>query len=275
MLVTGGSGQLGTAMRPLLPEADFPSHTELDLADPDAVYDGLARRRPSSIVNCAAYTAVDAAETHEAEALCVNGDSVGELARYAADQDIPFVTFSTDYVFPGQGNRPYVESDPTDPINAYGRSKERGEVLALRYPTTLVVRTSWVISPTHPNFVATMLRLVRERRLAVVNDQWGCPTVTTDLAAAVISALNQGVTGLLHLTNAGETTWFELARASVELAGLDPNRITPCSTAEYPLPAPRPAYSVLGSERLPHLDVDPLPHWRDSLPAVVEGLLNS
>jgi dTDP-4-dehydrorhamnose reductase len=274
MLVTGGSGQLGTAFRKLLPDADYPTHEELDLNVPETVFAGLSRRNPSAIINCAAYTAVDAAETDEDTAQSVNGESVGELARFAADAGIPFVTYSTDYVFPGTASEPYLESDPTDPINAYGRTKRQGELLALGYPGSLVIRTSWVISPTHPNFVATMLRLAPERDLAVVDDQRGCPTVTTDLASASLAALGAGANGLLHLTNQGETTWFELARLSVELGGFDPTRLTPCATTDYPLPAPRPAYSVLGSERLAEVGIDPLPFWQDSLPAVVAGLLN-
>ena len=136
-----------------------------------------------------------------------------------------------------------------------------------------MIRTSWLISGTNPNFVATMLRLAATRdELAVVADQWGCPTVAADLAAGTLRAIEAGATGLLHLTNRGPTTWFELARAAVELAGLDAGKIKACTTADYPTPAARPAYSVLGSERLEELRIEPLPGWRDSLPAVVEGL---
>jgi dTDP-4-dehydrorhamnose reductase len=130
-----------------------------------------------------------------------------------------------------------------------------------------------VISGTHPNFVATMLRLVAERDVAVVNDQQGCPTVASDLAAAVLGAVDAGVTGMLHLTNRGATTWFELARTAVAEAGLAPTRITPCTTAEYPTPARRPAYSVLASERAEGLGLQALPEWRESLPGVVASLV--
>lgn len=273
MLVTGGSGQLGTAFRKLLPHADYPTSAELDLSKPERVFEAVSRMSPDAIINCAGYTAVDAAETDEDTALSVNGESVGELARFCAAAGIPFVTYSTDYVFAGTASMPYVESDPTDPINAYGRTKRRGEVLALDYPSSLVIRTSWVISGTHSNFVATMLRLVPERDLSVVDDQRGCPTVATDLAFASLAALRARASGLLHLTNQGETTWFELARYAVRLGGLDPARLARCSTADYPLPAPRPAYSVLGSERLDEIGIDPLPHWETSLPGVVAGLL--
>ena len=135
-----------------------------------------------------------------------------------------------------------------------------------------MVRTSWLVSGTHPNFVATMLRLAAEREVRVVDDQWGCPTVVDDLAPAAWAALQAGVSGLLHLANTGETTWFRFARAAVALAGLDPGRIVPCTTADYPTPARRPAYSVLGSERRRPLGLPDLPHWEESLPAVVEGV---
>lgn len=202
----------------------------------------------------------------------VNGESVGVMARWAEAHDALFVTFSTDYVFDGVGTRPYVESDPTDPVNAYGRSKLAGELATVDAGgRSLIVRTSWVISGTHPNFVATMLRLARERELRVVDDQRGCPTVVDDLAAATLRAIEAEATGHLHLTNQGDTTWFELARTAVELAGIH-GRIDPCPTSEYPTPATRPAYSVLGSERVEALGIEPLAHWRESLPGVVARL---
>ncbi len=275
ILVTGGSGQLGTAMRAVFPDAWFPSRGEFDLSDLDGMRQSLAATAPSLIVNCAAYTAVDRAEQEEAMATLINGAAVEVMAAHAAAADIRFVTFSTDYVFDGTADKPYTESDPVAPINAYGRSKLAGEQLALAaYPHTLVIRTSWVISATHPNFVATMLRLVRERdAVSVVDDQVGCPTVASDLAAATAQAVGCGATGIVHLTNRGATTWFELARAAVDLAGGDPGKIQPCGTADFPTAAARPAFSVLGSERCEALGIDVLPGWRDSLPAVVEGQL--
>jgi dTDP-4-dehydrorhamnose reductase len=187
------------------------------------------------------------------------------------------VTYSTDYVFNGQGKQPYVETSRPDPINSYGRSKLIGERLALNAnPMTLVIRTSWVISGTHPNFVETMVRLVSEgRSLDVVNDQQGCPTIADDLAIATLEALERSTRGILHLTNQGVTTWFDLARAAVDGAGLDPTLISPCATADYPTPAPRPAYSVLASERLEMIGMAPLPPWRDSLPALIEQLASA
>jgi dTDP-4-dehydrorhamnose reductase len=273
ILVTGGAGQLGTAFRKVLPEARYVDLADFDLTDLEGLAAALDDMRPTAIVNCAAYTAVDRAEQEEALATIVNGSAVAVMAGYAALHRIPFLTFSTDYVFPGDGEQPYLESSPTDPINAYGRSKLAGEGAALAAcPEALVVRTSWLVSGTHPNFVATMLRLAAEREVRVVDDQRGCPTMVDDLAPAAWAALRAGVSGILHLANSGETTWFRFARAAVARAGLDPGRIVPCPTADYPTPARRPAYSVLGSERRGPLGLPDLPHWEDSLPAVVEGL---
>ena len=190
------------------------------------------------------------------------------MAGWAEVNRVRFLTFSTDYVFGGDAWSPYLESSPTNPINAYGRSKLEGEHLAVNRGG-LVVRTSWMISGSHPNFVATMLRLAQERNLRVVDDQWGCPTVSGDLAAASYEALQLGLRGLLHITNDGPTTWFELAREAVMEAGLEPELISACSTADYPTEAARPAYSVLGSERLDGSGIVRPPHWRESLPQVV------
>ncbi len=273
IVVTGAGGQLGAAFRKSIPDAEFLTRADLDLSHPELVRETLDEIRPDTIVNCAAYTAVDRAEEEPDLARTVNATAVGELARWSDGNGARLVTFSTDYVFPGTGTRPYVESDHTAPINAYGWSKLEGEEAALSHRGVLVIRTSWVVSATHPNFVATIIRNARERVLRVVDDQRGCPTIADDLAAATLRALEAGATGLLHLTNQGETTWFEFAREAVSLSGLDPTRVSPIGTEKYPTPARRPAYSVLGSERLEDLGIEPLPPWRESLPAVVEGLV--
>jgi dTDP-4-dehydrorhamnose reductase len=274
ILVTGGSGQLGGAFGRLLPDARLPAREDLDLAFPDRLESLVAEAGPDAIINCAAYTAVDQAEAEEPLATLVNAQSVEALASYSARAGIPFVTFSTDYVFDGTATEPYLESDAPHPINAYGRSKLAGERAALRaYPAALVVRTSWMISGTHPNFLATMLRLARERdRFGVVSDQVGCPTSVDDLAPAVLAALAAGATGIVHLTNVGATTWFELARETLAAAGADPTKIEPIASSAYSTAARRPRFSVLGSERLTPLGLEPLPHWRDSLPDLVAEL---
>ena len=263
---------MGTAYTRLLGEKALPlGRGDLDLRNVERIANVLDHLDPSTVINCAAYTAVDRAESEEDLATLINGEAVGQIADWAQRRGRPFLTFSTDYVFDGAADRPYVESSPTNPINAYGRSKLVGEELALPRGA-LVVRTSWVISGSNPNFVATILRKVREDEVRVVDDQRGNPTVAVDLAGASFAALRSGASGLIHLTNQGETTWYELARTSVGLAGLDPSRVSPCDTVDYPTPAPRPGYSVLASERLEGLGLEPLPHWRESIGGVVDEI---
>lgn len=272
ILLTGGAGQLGTALRGLLPEAVAPPRNELDIADLEGLRAWLRSRRPSAIINAAAYTAVDAAEDDEAAAFLVNAAAVRVMAEYGAEARIPLVTFSTDYVFDGSAVVPYLESSPTSPINAYGRSKEAGERAALEAnPDALVIRTSWVMSATHKNFLTVILDRADAGEVRVVGDQRGCPTVASDLAAATLRAIQAGVTGLLHVTNSGETTWYEVARLACQVAGLDPSRVHPITTEEYPTPATRPCYSVLGSERRAALGIE-LPPWQDAVERMVSSL---
>jgi dTDP-4-dehydrorhamnose reductase len=275
IVVTGASGQLGTAFRNVFDDARFLTRAEFDLAHAD-LDARLADLHPSAIINCAAFTAVDAAESEESTAFQINAEAVATMAAFAARSGIPFVTFSSDYVFDGSATTPYVESSPTAPINAYGRTKLAGEHAALQvHPGALVIRTSWVVSGTHPNFVATMLRLSADRdEVRVVADQRGCPTIADDLALGTAEALLSGASGVLHITNQGATTWFDLARRTVELAGRHPEIIQPCATADYPTEARRPAYSVLGSERRHALGLAALPSWQDSLAPVVAAQLD-
>lgn len=274
IIVTGGGGQLGTAMRAVLPQARFLTRAELDLARRDVAF-RIAEYVPSAIFNCAAYTDVDGAEREEDEAFRINADAVGELAEYAARFDIPFVTFSSDYVFAGDAQVPYTESFPPGPLNAYGRSKLAGEKQALEaYPRALVIRTSWLVSGTHDNFVTAILRRARSgERLQVVADQFGRPTIAADLAQATMAAVSTGIGGLLHLSNSGMTTWFDFAQRVVQLAGFSASVVRPCTSDDYSTVADRPAYSVLESERLASIGIAPLPPWEDSLPAVVAAQL--
>lgn len=276
-LVMGAGGQVGSAFVRLLPDSIPVTRRELDLStaartDLEQLVD---ESRPSAVINCAAYTAVDQAEAEEDLATLINGRVVGWFAEVCAERGTPLLTYSTDYVFDGEGTSPYLESHPTDPINAYGRSKRVGEEAVLETGgDALIVRTSWVLSTTHRNFVTAILnRAVERKTLKVVNDQVGCPTVADDLAAASWAALEAGARGLLHLTNRGETTWFELARTAVERAGLDVSLVTPCTTEEYLTLARRPSYSVLGSEVAGPLGLDPLPPWHESIDGVVTGSL--
>jgi dTDP-4-dehydrorhamnose reductase len=266
-LILGGSGQVGAAFRKLLPDALAPSHQDFDLADIDTIEDKVVALHPDRMINCAAYTAVDAAETDEATANVVNGHAVGELARVADGVGIPFVTFSTDYVFDGESTEPYDESSRPNPVNAYGRSKLRGEQAALEYPGSLVIRTSWLFSATHPNFVATILTKATAAEVRVVDDQWGRPTPVGALAEMTLEAIDDGATGLLHLASPPTTTWLGLAREACAAAGLDPRVATPCSSDDFIRPARRPRCGVLGTT-----SGYAMPDWRTELAAVAAEL---
>jgi dTDP-4-dehydrorhamnose reductase len=276
-LIIGAYGQLGTAISHSIPERVRVGREDLDLGAADLhqrARQVIRAVKPKAIINCAAFTAVDQAESNFAEARKVNGEAVGILAKIADEHSTPFVTFSTDYVFDGNKEDPYVESDPTSPLNAYGQSKALGERLALSEGRdVLVIRTSWIISGTHSNFVATILRRLRESSsVRVVTDQYGCPTIASDLAQATVQALEAGVSGILHLTNRGATTWYELARAAAERAGFAERLVEPCVTADYPTLARRPRRSHLGSERTSSLGIE-LPHWQESIDLVVRDLV--
>ncbi|WKZ81673.1 MAG: dTDP-4-dehydrorhamnose reductase [Acidimicrobiia bacterium] len=273
IVVTGGSGQLGTAFRSLLPDAAFPERDLVDLSDPDDLPERLAALHPTVLINCAAYNAVDQAESEPQLAMTINGTAVGVMARFAAEAGIAFVTFSSDYVFDGEADEPYLESSPTAPINAYGRSKEEGERAAREANAgALVVRTSWVLSRTHESFLTRVLRLAAGPGAEVVSDRWGCPTLADDLAEASLAAMNAGATGILHLTNTGPTTWFDLAREAAALAGLREGVVTPVPAHRRVEPARRPRYGVLGSERVEPLGLTPVPPWRERLPEVISAL---
>jgi dTDP-4-dehydrorhamnose reductase len=276
-LVIGAEGRVGSAFVQLLDEPVTVSRDRLDLATvtPDLFARLLRDTDPSAVVNCAAYTDVDRAEAEEPLATTINGWTVGHMARVTAELGIPLLTFSTDYVFDGEGDTPYLESHPARPINAYGRSKLVGEEEALAAgPQVLVVRTSWVLAETHRTFVTTILERVKQGQpVRVVDDQTGCPTIAADLAASSWQALGLGARGLLHLTNRGETTWHELARLAVEKAGMDVSLVIPCRSAEFPTPARRPSYSVLGSEVVGNLALPTLAHWTQSFDRIVAGSL--
>ena len=276
ILVVGETGQLGTAFRRRLgSEAGYLDRADLDLTDVDRIQPALAGLRPSAVINCAAYTDVDGAESEPEAADRVNATAVEAMATACAELGAAFVTYSTDYVFDGTSDRPYVESDSPSPINVYGSSKRAGEMAALSaHPGALIIRTAWVLSGTHANFAATMLRLARQGSVRVVADQRGSPTLVDDLVGATLAALEEKTSGILHMTNQGAVSWFELAQEVVSLAGLDPSIIDPCTTAEHPTPAARPANSVLESERLDSLGLHRLPHYRTSLERAVEELLS-
>jgi dTDP-4-dehydrorhamnose reductase len=269
-LVVGAGGQLGSDLLLALERHDVVGLTraDLDVADGDAVARAVTAVVPSVIVNAAAYTAVDAAESDEATASVANAIAPALLAAAAAKAGARFVHVSTDYVFAGDATAPYDEAAQTDPRSAYGRTKLEGEQAVLReLPDAYVVRTAWVYGAVGNNFVKTMARLEHDRAtVSVVDDQRGSPTWSYDLATGLVALATSGAPGgIYHCTNAGETTWFGFTRAIFEELGADPDRVLPTTTAAFPRPAPRPAYSVLGNRRWLEAGLEPLPHWRDAL----------
>ncbi|WP_016697642.1 dTDP-4-dehydrorhamnose reductase [Actinoalloteichus spitiensis] len=290
LLVPGGHGQLGRDLARLAPghvgDAGFahaPGSAELDITDRDAVRDavgvlaGAARTAGVApvVVNAAAYTAVDAAEEDEARAHEVNAAGAATLAAACAAEAVPLVHVSTDYVFAGDGDRPYEPTDPTAPRSVYGRTKLAGEQAVLAgADRSWVVRTAWVYGAGGGNFVRTMARLERQRdTVSVVSDQVGSPTWSADLAggllrlATVVAAGRAPGNRVLHCTNTGVTSWFEFARAVFAELGADPERVRPCGTEDFPRPAPRPAYSVLSPRRWEDAGLGALRPWREALAA--------
>ncbi len=290
-LVVGANGMLGhdllAELAPCLPDDAAPD--DFELGEPPSAHevtavdrDEVDIRDPQAclaivegndfVVNVAAWTAVDEAETHEPAAFAVNAVGAANLARACAAARVPMVQVSTDYVFAGDASRPYAEDAPLAPRSAYGRTKAAGEwaVQAL-CPQSWIVRTAWLYGANGPNFVKTMARLAAERdTVSVVDDQFGQPTWTVDLAAAIVRLVEaEAPFGTYHGTSAGETTWFGFAQAIFAELGLDSARVKPTTTDAFPLPAPRPAYSVLGHEAWRGAALDPLPSWRKSLTRAV------
>ncbi len=270
-LITGARGQLGADLQQALAADDLLAvgHGELDIADAAAVAQTIAGFGPDVVINAAAYTAVDAAETDEDAAHRVNASGPAVLANALAAHGGRLVQLSTDYVFAGDADRPYEVDDPTGPKSAYGRTKLAGElaVRELLPHASYVVRTAWIYGATGANFVKTMARLQRERdTVSVVDDQRGTPTWSADLAAALVQlARSDAPAGTYHCTNSGDTTWFGFARAIFEELGADPARVLPTTTEAFPRPAPRPAYSVLSDKAWRRAGLTPMRHWRDAL----------
>jgi dTDP-4-dehydrorhamnose reductase len=258
-LVTGAAGQLGSDLVRALADADVVGlgRGELDLLDASQVRSVLREHRPDVVFNAAAYTNVDAAEVDEAAALAVNGTGAGALAAACADLGAVLVHVSTDYVFAGDAATPYAVDATTGPRSAYGRTKLAGEhAVRAALADHRIVRTAWVYGAVGSNFVKTIARLERERdSITVVDDQRGSPTWSWQLAQALVGVA-AAAPGTYHATNRGDCTWFEFARAIFVELSADPERVQPCTTADFPRPAPRPAYSVLeigdwpGSESL-------------------------
>jgi len=276
ILVTGSNGQLGWELGQLA--KSYPAfkfvlvdRSQLDLSFPETFEKMIHTIKPDCIVNTAAYTAVDKSETEKALSYTVNATAVQTLASICKKLAIPFITYSTDYVFDGEATQPYASSTKVDPVNYYGSTKAAGETLAMEAnEDAIIIRTSWVFSSHGNNFVKTMMRLMKERAsLNIVADQKGRPTYAKDLAMAtmkMIEAMNAGksIKGVYHYANTGETTWFDFAAKIKAIAGLD-CALNPIETKDFPTPAKRPAYSVLDTSKIEEALSIAIPHWEDAL----------
>ncbi len=275
ILLVGGGGMLGRAFREFLAHLalpfDAPPRAELDLVRPATIAPAVAGNR-KLVINCAAWTNVDGAETDEPGALALNATAVAELARCCKAANATLVHFSTDYVFSGISTSPYRTDQPRDPLNAYGRTKAAGEEALERSGVDhLTLRTSWLYAPWGSNFVRTIARAASQKPLLrVVNDQRGRPTSSEHLARSTLAMLNAGARGIHHATDSGDCTWFDFATRIVELRKASA-KVEPCTTAEFPRPAVRPAYSVLDISRTESL-IGPLTSWTDALESVVSRL---
>lgn len=283
ILVTGANGQLANEIKSISiqhPQNNFIFVTkeELPVDNKDAIELFFEEHRIDYCINCAAYTAVDKAESEKEKAFLINADAVGSLANICRIHKVKFIHISTDYVYDGSSNIPLREEDPVAPINIYGSSKLKGEELALKEnPSTLIIRTSWVYSSFGNNFVKTMLRLFKEKsEINVVSDQHGCPTYAADLAEVImnfVEKMEQGndFTGIVNYCNTGVTTWYEFAEEIKSL--LNSNcKINPIPTSSYPTPAKRPQFSVLDTSKIKELLQLDIPFWKESLRDCLAGL---
>lgn len=274
ILVTGANGQLGNECRTLAEsivnaEFVFTDVAELSITDSNAVEEMFSKNNFDYCINAAAYTAVDLAETETALAQLINATAVGYLADACKKSNCKFIHISTDYVFDGTKENGYDVDDATSPINVYGATKLEGEKLALSLnPETIVIRTSWVYSYHGKNFVKTMMKLMQEREtLNVVADQIGKPTYAADLAAAIFQIIfseKEFVPGMYHFANQGVISWYDFAVAIKEIGGYNCN-VNPIASSEYPVPAKRPNYSILNTNKIEHTFIIQIPYWKDSL----------
>ncbi|MDE6716922.1 MAG: dTDP-4-dehydrorhamnose reductase [Muribaculaceae bacterium] len=273
ILVTGSHGQLGNCIRKVFDkdknlEVVYTDVEELDITDREEVDHFIRENKFDFIVNCAAYTAVDRAETDDLKAAAINTVAVGNLAQAASRNRVKVIHISTDYVFNGEGYRPYEENDEPYPRSIYGRTKLEGEgILTSFCQDALIIRTAWLYSEFGANFVKTMLRLSNERdSINVVADQIGSPTYAGDLAEAIYHIIRhkKWLPGIYHFTNEGVASWFDFTKAIFEIAGKKTN-VNPIPTSQYPTPAKRPLYSVLSKMKIKNTYGVNIPYWRDSL----------
>lgn len=283
ILVTGGRGQLGTELQNIL-ENRMPGKTvytdvdSLDITDPKAIEGIIVREKPTHIVNCAAYTAVDKAEAEPNLCYKINTEAVTALATVASKYGVKVMHFSTDYVFDGHSYIPYTESSKANPLSTYGTSKRKGEMVLLSIcPDAIILRTSWLYSPYGNNFMKTMIRLgAVNKEVKVVVDQIGSPTYAADLAGAVYSILNsrQWVPGIFHYANEGVCSRYDFAKAIMDEAGITTCRVLPIATADYPTDADRPYYSVLDKTLIKRTYGISIPNWYDSLKDCISRFKN-
>lgn len=273
ILIVGHNGMLGQDMVHAAREAghhvtgiDFP---DIDITKSESIQKHVAAVRPQAIINCAAYTAVDACETNRDLAFAVNAEGAGFLARCANENHVAFVHFSTDYVFDGRKKTPYVESDPVNPQSVYGKSKLEGEVQVQKNCSrSYIFRIAWLYGKNGSNFVKTIRNLAQKNAstgapLRVVNDQFGTPTCTIDVCRQTFGMIETGGNfGLYHSTSEGECSWYDFAVEIVRASG-SKVQVLPCTTAEFPRPAPRPMYSVLENSKLKKLGLNMMPEWKD------------
>jgi dTDP-4-dehydrorhamnose reductase len=284
ILVTGANGQLGQAMKKIA--ADFPAFnfvytdfSELDITSEEAVRQFFSQQEIHALVNCAAYTAVDKAESDEELAFKLNFEAVLNLATIAQEYKTQFLHISTDYVFDGEHNRPYTEEDEANPDSIYGSSKLRGEAAAIgTNPDTIVIRTSWLYSEFGVNFAKRMRELMQEKEsLNVVFDQAGTPTYAVDLSRVILTVLGKvfdapgNYGGVYHYSNEGVTSWYDFAVAIRELTGAS-CKVSPITSDQYPTPAKRPAYSVFNKTKIKTTFGIEIPYWRDSLQVCLKNL---
>lgn len=282
ILVTGKNGQLGSELKELIDYYSqhtftFVDRSTLDFSNLCKVEDYFDDKVFDVIINCAAYTAVDKAQSEEDLANTINHRAVSLLAKIAKKKSISLIHISTDYVFNGQNYRPYLETDPTAPQGVYGRTKRDGEnaILSVSPKNSVIIRTSWVYSNFGANFVKTMLRLGKERdNLGVIFDQVGTPTYARDLAKAILDILpqiNNETPEIYHYSNEGVTSWYDFAQTIFELSGISCN-VNAITVEEYPLPAPRPHYSLLNKAKIKNDFGIIIPYWKNSLTQCLEHL---
>ncbi|MEJ9151437.1 dTDP-4-dehydrorhamnose reductase [Bacillus smithii] len=270
IVITGAKGQLGTDLVDLLSDKGHKVYgygrEELDITNFDQVHQVISNVKPDVVIHAAAYTKVDLAESEQDQAFLVNAYGTRNVAVASEAVGAKLVYVSTDYVFDGAANTPYNEFSPTNPMSVYGKSKLAGEQFVRDlHSKFFIVRTSWVYGKNGNNFVKTMLKLAQERdELKVVDDQVGSPTYTVDLARCILDLIQTENYGIYHVSNSGHCSWYEFAKAIFEEAGIEV-KVNPCTTKDFPRPAPRPAYSVMEHMALRLNGFTEMPNWRDSL----------